>query len=155
MVPSVPRQRQESAKELARSASRSLQERLGASQEHPKEAQQLPKSGPKQPKRIPRQLREPIQEQSHDLAGFAFLCTRERDFQGSECPPERSKMALEASVGAFGCAGASGRTGTIDWDRGICRTRASERCGAPVGRGYMTKTGFYRPGPARVLPRKL
>ena len=36
---------------------------------------------------------------------------------------------------SFGKTEASGRVGTIDWDRGIHRKRAPEGSGAPGGRG--------------------
>ena len=45
----------------------------------------------KRPEANPRQPPEPIEEQSHDFAEFAFSCTRERDFQGVGHPPERAK----------------------------------------------------------------
>ena len=35
----------------------------------------------------------------------------------------------------FGIAGASGRAGTIDWDRGTHRKQASEGSGAPIRAG--------------------
>ena len=36
---------------------------------------------------------------------------------------------------SFRSAEASGRIGTIDWDRGVCRERASEGSRAPVRKG--------------------
>ena len=81
-APRAPRE----AQELAQSAPRPLQERPRAPQDHPREAQDPPKSSPKRPKADPRQLREPIQEETHEFPKFAFPCTRERSFQGSGTP---------------------------------------------------------------------
>ena len=98
-VPRVPQERQESTKELARSASGALQERPRAPQERPEEAQESPKSGPGLPKVSPRGVRVPFQERKRAFSEIAFSCAREHDFRGSGRPRERPKSPLESLSG--------------------------------------------------------